>query len=100
MPLSTKERQLLEETADKTVEGTLFNMYRAGIGDDIDDLVASITQSADTWTDVLVGVLVRRLEEERGGDDSLAKVRSEDYEAIKRIAEARRDQIRDNLMGK
>lgn len=99
MALSDTERQLLEETADKTVDGTLFSMHRAGIGDDIEDLVGSITRGADTWTNVLVGVLVRRLEEERGGDNSLASVRSEDYHEIKRIAEARRDHIRDSLIG-
>ena len=96
--LTDEERDNLENTADETVESTLFRSVNRGIGEDIEDMAKNIGEGTRKWTEILVGILIRTLEEEREDQTYPNDVRLSDVREIEEIAEKRQDTIRENLV--
>lgn len=94
--LTHEEHELLETTADEAIESTLFQSGTRGIGNDMEDMVENIARGARKWTHILVGILIRTLEEKRKGETYPTDVRRGDLREIEEIVEKREDRIRDS----
>lgn len=96
--LTDEERELLGKTADEAIDSSLFQSGTRGIGNDMEDMVENIAKGTRKWTYILVGILIRTLEEKREGETFPTDVRRGDLQEIEKIVEKREDQIRESQL--
>lgn len=96
--LTEDEAELLRATADEAVESTLFESFNRGIGKDMEDMAKNVGEGVRKWTNILVGILVRTLEDERQNQTYPNDVRPSDLREIEEIAEKHEENIRGNLV--